>query len=573
MKTYIADFETRAGEEAIKEGLTYVWAWAIADIEDFKNPKTGNTIDEFFALLKKFETSDIYFHNLKFDGRFILDYLLRRGYTHVDRARAPGEFETLISEDGVFYSLAVCLKWRARITFKDSLKKLPFAVKKLAKDFKTEYQKLELDYIEERPEHYEMDEEEEEYIKNDVRVVGECLLRLYEDGRTKMTASGDCMDDFKARFTSKFGNFRQYFPELEAREDEFVRKSYRGGWCYVDKPGYYEGEGSTYDVNSLYPSMMHSISGNVYPYGPGIYYQGLYKLDDECPLYVQHAYVWAVLKEGYLPTIQLKHSLEHRSNEWVKDTKGPQEVYLTSVDLEMLCKHYEILSFEPIDGYKYRAAKGFFDDYIDFWMSIKKTSKGAKRALAKLMLNGLYGKFGQKVKGSNKIPVMKDSVVKFVTTEETDRKPVYIPIAAFVTSYSRRFTITAAQKNYKNFIYADTDSIHCIGEVTGIDIDDCELCCWKHESDWSAGKFVRQKTYAERMDMCGPGEFWDIKCAGMNEESKHELKLKINRHELTIEDFDIGLKITGKKLRPKPVKGGIILVPTDFEIKENAFLY
>lgn len=568
MKTYIADFETRAGEEAIAQGLTYVWAWAIADIENFEEVKTGNTIEEFVRYLKKLDKADIYFHNLKFDGRFLLDYFLRSGFKHVERAKAPGEFETLISEDGVFYSITVCLKWRSRITFKDSLKKLPFSVNKLAKDFKTKYEKLELDYIEERPEHYEMDEEEQEYIKNDVRVVGECLLRLYEDGRTKMTASGDCMEDFKERFTSKFGSFRKYFPELEPREDDFIRKSYRGGWCYVDKPGYYETTGSTYDVNSLYPSMMHSVSGNIYPYGAGEYYKGMYKVNEEFPLYVQHAFVWAILKDGYLPTIQLKHSPEHRSNEWIKDTKGPQEVYLTSVDLELLFEHYEILSFEPIDGYMYRAAGGFFDDYINFWMEIKKTSKGAKRALAKLMLNGLYGKFGQKVKGANKIPVMKDGVVKFLTTEETERKPVYIPIAAFVTSYSRRFTITAAQNNFEIFVYADTDSIHVTGTPTGISVDDCELCCWKHESDWSAGQFVRQKTYAEKVK----GE-WEIKCAGMNQASKDEFLREITAGEKTIKDFNIGLKIEGKKLRPKPVKGGIVLVPTDFEIKENAFLY
>lgn len=32
--------------------------------------------------------------------------------------------------------------------------------------------------------------------------------------------------------------------------------------------------GKVYDVNSLYPSMMHSVSGNYYPYGRGQYCLG-----------------------------------------------------------------------------------------------------------------------------------------------------------------------------------------------------------------------------------------------------------------------------------------------------------
>ena len=50
---------------------------------------------------------------------------------------------------------------------------------------------------------------------------------------------------------------------------DYIRKSYRGGWCYLakGKENKIHTNGTTADVNSLYPSMMSSESGNRYPIG------------------------------------------------------------------------------------------------------------------------------------------------------------------------------------------------------------------------------------------------------------------------------------------------------------------
>ena len=221
----------------------------------------------------------------------------------------------------------------------------------------------------------------------------------------------------------------------------------------------------------------------------------------------------------------------------------------------------------------YQAGQGFFDDYINKYMKIKANSTGAIRTLAKLFLNNLYGKFGTKCEQAEKIPYIgDDDLLHFRLTEIHDKPAVYIPIAAFITAYSRRFTIKAAQQNYEIFCYADTDSIHCLDTPTGITVHNSDLCAWKIESEWNEAQFVRQKTYAERLDICGPGEFLDIKCAGMVEESKKELIHMINRGEKTIEDFDIGLVIPGHKLRPMQAKGGVILVETDYTLHEGNYI-
>lgn len=570
----MADFETRAGEKAIEENLTYVWAWGLMDLFNPENVITGNTIQNFINICSKLGDALIYFHNLKFDGNFVVDYLLRNGYTYsTERRLHKGEFSSVISESGVWYEVKFCTGYKNTITLHDSLKKLPFSVRQIGKAFNTKKQKLELEYEDEREERHVMSKEEIEYLANDIAVVAEALEVQYNEGMEKMTIGSDCLNTFIEMFGGK-EKFRKWFPVLNPEEDAFVRKSYKGGWCYVHRKGHFSDvNGYTADVNSLYPSMMHSQSGNIYPYGEGVHYDGCYTPDPQYPLFVQKIIVEFELKPGYLPTVQVKGSPLYPGNEWLKETVEPLELTLTSVDLELLFEHYNIITIEYIDGYKYAAGKGFFDAYINKFMEIKMTAKGAIRTLAKLFLNNLYGKFAMRIEQADKTPYIgEDNKLHFRLGDLQPKPGVYIPVGTFVTAYSRRFTIRAAQANYNIFCYADTDSIHCLDEPKGITIHDCNLCAWKLESRWTEAKFVRQKTYAERLDQCGPGEFWDIKCAGMDEESKKEFLHMINRGEKTIDDFDVGLTIHGKKLKPTQAIGGVILTPTDYTLNANNFI-
>lgn len=605
---YAADFETRAGEQAIKERKTWVWAWAICGIDDIDDARVGTSIDTFLYFLYQLaqgrrQNLTVYFHNFKFDGKFILDYLLRNGYKRVNDRKEMGAkcFRTLIDESGVFYTidLVIGLSHRKRsgrndgkpliVSFRDSMKKLPFSVAAIARDFQTKYKKLSIDYVLDRPERGRLTEEETEYVKNDVRVVAEALRIMYDDDLTKMTIGSDCINRYKTMFG---GNkvFRETFPILDKETDGFIRRAYRGGWCYVN-PKFADrvltAEGATYDVNSLYPSMMSStpykLNGvthvNAYPWGEPVYFTGQYQPNDNFPLYVQRVKVNAVLKEGFLPTVLLKSGRwNNQANTYLYDTSqqgdkdaddmdGYLELVFTSVDLELFYKHYDLLGIEYVDGFMFRAAVGLFDPYIDEFMEQKKKSKGAKRTEAKLFLNNLYGKFAQGLDSISSIPELdeKRDALTFRNKEQgDDRDPIYIPVGAFCTAYSRRFTITAAQANIDVFCYADTDSIHCVKrDLVDIEIDDKELCKWKHESDWTQARFVRAKTYMELID----GEHWEIKCAGMNEDSKALFMQLLNDGKQSVDTFTIGLKVCGKKLRPVTVHGGVILVPTDFEIK------
>ena len=159
-------------------------------------------------------------------------------------------------------------------------------------------------------------------------------------------------------------------------------------------------------------------------------------------------------------------------------------------------------------------------------------------------------------------------------------------MASFITAYSRRKTITTSQairdytmKKYgvDYYIYSDTDSIHMLDlseeELKKfVDIDDYRLGAWKLESKAQAGVFIRQKCYIEQ-DYDGT---LNTTIAGLPKRmgkliTFDNFKLGFSTESYTDEEIkkmerETNSKI-GRKLRFKHVKGGVILVDTDFTIK------
>lgn len=196
--------------------------------------------------------------------------------------------------------------------------------------------------------------------------------------------------------------------------------------------------------------------------------------------------------------------------------------------------------------------------------------------------------------------VKDDGSIGFISIQESNKQPGYIPIGSAITSYARNFTIRAAQKNYHGvdkpgFIYADTDSIHCDlkpDELIGVPVHDTDFCYWKLESCWDKAIFVRQKTYIERIikeNLKPVPPYNNIKCAGMPEKCKElfeqsmtgeykerdeynedEIKFLYDKNgekiKRTYSDFKVGIKVPGK-LRPKRIPGGVLLVETTYEMR------
>lgn len=640
MKTYSADFETTVYEG---QDHTEVWASALVAL-DSDEPLLFHSIGETLDYLNE-QNEDVilYYHNLKFDGNFWLSYLItvlgfKQGFEYLSDTEITWKKRKQLANNEVIYSISsmgqwytIEFKYRSHIyTLKDSLKLLPFKLEKIGKDFKTQHQKLDMDYEGYRYAGCEITPQEQEYIKNDVLVLKEALNIMFGEGHNKLTIGACCLSEFKKILGKE--DFQNYFPKLHEIEidpelydatnaDEYIRNSYRGGWCYLvdGASGKYYHDGTTADVNSLYPSMMSSESGNIYPLGKPMFWKGdippaalkpnrYYFVRIRCRFY---------LKKGMLPFIQIKHNKLYKSTEMLKTsnvydktTKKYHRYYydsdgnkhdttltmtMTMVDFKLFKEHYIIEDLEILDGCWFYADMGVFDEYIDTYKKIKMENKGAKRQIAKLFLNNLYGKLATSPISSFKYATVDDDVLKYKVVNEMNKEPIHIAAGSAITSYSRNFTIRAAQQNFhgvdkRGFKYADTDSIHCDlkpSEIKGIKVSDNAFCCWKLESCWDVAKFIRQKTYVEHVthEDLKPIDkpYYNIKCAGMSDSCKDLLLASMGEREATekekkkyseflskkrtLDDFRIGLRIPSK-LVPVSIKGGVVLAETDFTLNE-----
>ena len=652
-RVFMGDFET-----TVYEGQEHTEVWAAACVElGSDDVKIFHSISEQFEYFQKLNCNIItYYHNLKFDGTFWLNFLLvDLGYQQA-AVKKSDESEDISLEDeaddfrflprwemkaktvnysisdmGQWYRITVKLNKQYYLEIRDSLKLLPFSVKRIGQGFKTLHQKLDMEYKGFRYAGCEITEEEQRYIANDVLVVKEALEIMRQQGMSKLTIGSCCLADFKATLSKTA--YEEYFPNLyEYKLDPkvygsdsigaYIRRSYRGGWCYLarGKAGKVYHDGTTADVNSLYPSMMHSESGNVFPIGLPHFWRGNL-VPAEALAFDSYYFVRIrtrfYLKPGMLPFIQVKNSVFYKSTEALetsdiydaetnsywdhytgidgKDHPSIVEMTLTMTDFQLIREHYDLDDFEILDGCWFRTILGVFDEYINKWRKVKMNSKGPIREIAKLALNNLYGKMSASPDSNFKVAVvMEDKTIKYRTVTANDKTPGYIPVGSAITSYARNFTIRAAQQNYHGpdqpgFIYADTDSIHCDlppDQIRGIKVDPKAFCCWKLEACWDVGYFVRQKTYIEHVTMedLEPVEepYYSVKCAGMPQRSKdlflasmgvekelgelNEWEEEFLKKEHKLEDFKVGLIVPGK-LMPKKIRGGTVLVDTLYQMR------
>lgn len=654
---FMGDFET-----TVYKGQVNTEVWASALVELFSDKVTIlHSIAETFDYLVSLNCNVVvYYHNLKFDGAFWLSYLLvdkkfTQAYDKIGDKETDvkwkqqfkmfnNTFKYSISDRGMWYSIIVKVK-NHFIEIRDSLKLLPFSVKRIGESFGTKHKKLDMEYTGFRYAGCEITKEEQEYIANDVLVVKEALEIMFKQGHNKLTIGSCCLEEYKKICRSSLEiqlDYAEMFPNLydfkidkqEHKYDnagDWLRKSYRGGWCYLvkGKENKIKTNGTTADVNSLYPSMMSSKSGNKYPIGLPKFWTGNFIPDQalkENMYYFVRIKTRFYIKDNYLPFIQIKGDLKYKGTESLETSdvynhengdyfpyyidkdgniqQAKVELTLTMTDYQLIKEHYELVDFEILDGCYFYSMVGIFDEYINKYAKIKKESKGALRELAKLFLNNLYGKMASSTDSSFKIAYVKDDKsIGFMQVVENEKKPGYIAIGSAITSYSRNFTIRAAQKNYygaekRGFIYADTDSIHCDllpQEIKGIEVDDKEFCCWKLESCWDKAIFTRQKTYIEHVThenlipLEESKQYNNIKCAGMPKKCKDLFEISmqgtadVNKNWSDEEkeflfdkdnkpivrdysDFKVGLKVPDK-LRPIRIRGGVLLVNTTYEMR------
>ena len=555
---YVADFETTGLNEYERTGRTRVWLYSIADKEG-NISEDGDCIDKFMEWCSNHHGALIYFHNLRFDGTFIMSWLLENGFPYEENLLSHSKrgFSSLIGEMGEYYQIKINFAPNRQVIIYDSLKLIPLAVRDIAKAFNLPMEKGKIDY-----DVYDITPETLSYVHRDVQIVAMALKFFRDKGYYRMTIGSNAYHSFQ----NSCLNYKLYFPMLTSEFIEEWRQAYRGGRSQVN-PRYASQvlkNVNRYDLNSMYPSIMAFKS---LPYGrpivctkPGRYKFELYRLS-----------IHFRLKPGHLPTLLKTGSVFSKAGDtyWT-DSGDVIDLYISSIDLELLYRHYDVyhIKYKQIFGFK--CVEGIFEDWVNMMYENKSKYTGGLRLVYKLLLNSLYGKFGSKSIGFNKIPYIdEDGNLALLRGEDHEMTRYYMPMAIAITSWAHKIIDDAIMEvGYENFIYCDTDSVHTFAHLPDDMVDNKELGKFKLEGTEEISKYVRQKTYLYKQN----GK-WEITCAGMPLGVKEYIIDKygdnvvdIFDEGLHIDEFSEGIQPNQLKLMPKRVPGGVILVPVPFSL-------
>ncbi len=407
-----------------------------------------NKKNEYFIkyLLDNLDDNDIiYAHNGgKFDFLFIIDY-------------ADKNDDLIIVDIKLINSSIGYLKisyHKKTIIFKDSYLILPKSLLKLTTDFDVKHKKLEMDYelgIE--------DKRFNKYFENDLKGLYELLEQV---DTAHLTLASTSISVFLKQFyrTKPAKNFLNV--------DNIFREAYKGGrteiFNFKGKDLYY------YDINSLYPYVMQKykfpiIQSNNFNFSNQLTSNGLY-----------YCYITTPPKI-HIPILSYK-----------KDNKlifpvGCFNGWFYGAELLKAKELGYIIKIQR--GYEFKTAY-LFKDFVNHFYQIKKSATGSKREIAKLYLNSLYGKFGQKhyqksyqlLKNDDEKDIVLSKKYKLKSNPLILQYPfIHSEIAGMITSYARlELYLLIERAGPENVYYCDTDSIITSTKLkTGNEIGEIKL--------------------------------------------------------------------------------------------------
>jgi len=364
------------------------------------------------------------------------------------------------------------------------------------------------------PDDAEDDEKWFVYCERDAEVLLE-LVKWYIEflsdnnlGPWRFTIASQAFAAYRHRFMPQ----RISVPDVP-KETELARNAYKGGRTECFKVGRYS-DGPYYkiDVNSMYPYVM---STKRYPVN--LYCVGQ-SLSDEQIVYQRQ-------RRGIIAhctvTTDKPFFVESSTGRNVYPI-GTFDTYLTTEEFYMA---YDNGWLRRMHSYALYNMAPLFKDYVDYFYGLKvqytKEGKRLQRAFAKLYLNSLYGKFGQRgyedeVVGELAISGLGtwfayDTVTNehylyrqlghtLIRSKQTgEAYNAFCAIAAHVTANARLVLYKAIEKvGREHAYYSDTDSI--IVDAEGYarmadELDDSRLGAWGVEAISDEVEIVAAKHY------------------------------------------------------------------------------
>jgi len=384
------------------------------------------------------------------------------------------------------------------------------------------------------------------YCKRDVEIMLKAWERWInfckqEDlGSFGPTLAAQAFNSFRHRFM----HTKIFIHDYE-RVLKLERECYKGGRCecfFIGTPN--EKEYYYLDVNSMYPFVMLE---NKYPTKLIGYYEN-----------PAVKYLKKVLEENLLCAhVRVKidtPAFPVRVKQKTFYPVGEFDCYLTTPELLFVLERGKIKKVHSMAVYQ---GADIFSEYVRYFysrrMEAKEKGDTAQQYFFKILLNSLYGKFGQKsvrwkkigecdpgieevetvvdVVTGKRYTIRKHNGIVEQTTEEKESFNSFPAVAAHVTAYARMYLFSLIeQAGLENVYYSDTDSL--IVNKKGYErlkdkIDNKKLGCLKVEDttdtfevrgpkDYTFGDTVRMKGVRSSAVQVAPNVFEQEKWLGFS---------------------------------------------------------
>lgn len=446
-------------------------------------------VEEFFQFASQLPSPVVwYFHFGQYDWRYFLDYFIdneieiqigMRSDTDIYQIRFKGEGD----------------KW---CTLRDSYALWPSPLEKLAEAFCPEIPKMAIDIENFNP----VDPDHIAYARRDIEILLLGLPRLFDmlyehfDINAGATTAGTALKAWQKSLPyDDIFDCSKY-----SAQEEFIRQGYYGGLVFLTSTKVHS-NAETYDINSSYPDSMerygvpHGRAISTIDYKNGK--MGIYRCRVRAP------------DDLIIPIIPARN--DRGAMRWYR---GEFDTVCTNVELIFAANHgYEIL--EIYEGIFFEETVYPFTDFIGHCKSIRSEFKGlSQEALAKLMQNSLYGKFGARRERTrmqaahamgeedyiDATPYDEDG--KWYITKEFDEDMKCLPSwAVFITAHSRvKLLKQIYEIGAENVLYGDTDSI-TVKAGCGVLVDQgLAYGQWKKEKVWRKFRAIAPKVYAGILD-------------------------------------------------------------------------
>ena len=454
----IITFDTETFRNPIENGekLTF-FNLDFYDGEQHYYSEKNNFIDMLSYFKTKYKKYTVIAHNIGFDFRIV----------HFINNLMEDEFLNLKCKarllDSVLYVKFTSNNDNYVIQFLDSKNYFPMSLEKLAKNFnlgKINIEEYDLDYE-------------------------EWNLQLYKTGKIRVMTDTEILYKAMQSFinmgfnygvslaSTSFNTFKkQYLKRIIYLDDEFINLSldiYHGG---IVMPYILSREKQLYDydINSLYPYVMKNNLYSVSYKGKENDYRWIY--DD-----IKNKAYNYILKVRYRCTERSPIFVKH-DNQLMPFLEG--EEYITGFEYLRL---YENGYVQILEAYKFYN-DDLFSEFIDYFYNKRLLGTGYEKLFYKLIMNSLYGKFGQHKSKSEFIkidklePYIKDIIDEYhymdrieidgefysiygnFVSKKIDLPVRYNPlIASEITANARMINYDYSKLfGFENVYYTDTDS-------------------------------------------------------------------------------------------------------------------